>query len=1817
MFNPINASESIKQSFRDYITTTFNIEDEHYAQQFREALNREGAIAKGPYLDISGTYETGKSLDELVENETVTKLFLSLEAAEEKDKELKLERPLYSHQQRALELAAKGESIVVTTGTGSGKTECFLLPIINTLLQETEKGTLSPGVRAIIIYPMNALANDQMKRLRKLLKSFTAITFGVYTGDTEHEQNRAESDYRKLYGDTLLNNERISRERMQESPPHILITNYSMLEYMMLRPKEDAIFSGAQLRFIVLDEAHIYRGATGIETALLMRRLKARISKPEAVQYIITSATLGGKEADKEILAFAENLCGVSFKAESIIRAIEIHQPMISENDYPASIFIKLCSGERSISEILGDEEADFATGRDDREKLFEFLLHSSLFGKFRRITDDKKTLTVNEIADRMEISKDELVDFIVTCSKAEKNGISLIKARYHFFVRALEGVYITLNAKKELFLTRKEHDENNNTVFEMAVCDECGRIAIAGNYSYERRVLTHPKQGHDDDTEFFLIKQSKEEELFNADEDDSEKINVTSANDYVVCPVCGAIEAENLADSKPPCEHSAADYIKVKQAMKRAEKDDGEAACPACDSRRGFRRFYLGYEAATSVLATTLFEELPEEALLEAEAIEDVPLVNERDSTEVFFASDPSIARPKMQEKARQFLAFSDSRADAAFFASYMDKSYQEFLRRRGLWHVCERFAADGYDHVSVGELIDYLSRFFEENRTFVEIDKEADTQRYRCRHEAVIAVMNELVSSRRSSGLVQLGKMGFVYAPKKDNKQKSWESAVETVSKFPEFVRTTEPVRNAESLLNLLILRVVFDGALDARDLTSLGGEDLEYLFFSDKKKTIVKMKEAKSKETWKTGWLPRQRTGEKKTYYYNTRHKCVIKALGWDEVKSWRFLEEMWINVLQFDAKEYALSIEDFDIVFQGSPAINKNPLFFQCDKCGKVTNLNCLNHCSNIKCDGVLQVFDPEKAAANNHYVSLYGSNRMTPLYIKEHTAQLSRDRAAEYQNLFIDKKIHALSSSTTFELGVDVGTLETVFLRDVPPSPANYVQRAGRAGRSLGVAAYALTYAKLSSHDFTYYEEPEKMIQGEIKAPSFNIHNEKIIRRHINAIVLSSFFKRHSEIYAGDDLSPLLNYKGYEKLIDYLKEKPSDLLDSLKNSIPEPCKYGIENWSFTDDLIGSDGSLALAVQDFRETVKLLEDERDACYKAQNDRGMMEFGWKLKNFRGDRSKEDYKKSLIDFLVRNNVLPKYGFPVDTAELLPEMFVTKNDKDKPQMQRDLQLAVAEYAPGSEIVADGKLYTSRYIRKLQSNTYNWEYGWNAKCPNKACEAINFHKDADHLQDSFECISCSEKIPKSHWKRTLEPRRGFISEGSKDVKMRKPRKTFRTDAYYVGDPRRMQIDMQSFSVNGRTLHIESTANDTLVVLTQSRFQVCTTCGYAVNIDEGEKFEKEHKNSFGHVCSSKGGGYEFKLSHNFKTDVLRITFENDSAKYSNTMLSVLYALLEAVANVLDVERNDIKGCLYMMKQNGMLLYSVIIYDAVPGGAGHVRRVLSEGGSVLSDVIKKAIEITEKCDCEPSCYKCLRNYNNQKIHHLLDRHKAYSFLKEYYGSVSVLDPVPQKEEFIQRQRDDEQDEQKQADFKPRFAVSQKRTPLKVPDPPLFPDPPKPKEKIVWAENISTLDSARDHLFLCYSNKPMFGEDIVDLVNILDSYKPSSENVAELIGKRFPAPQLAYSSHMSRLSDLDDLFLKLMRDGANKIGGARRRSAEINEGLEIIKNNARKLSAVCEQMENKLLNNKSSEDELTKEINALLEDFQVLIESVKNYS
>ena len=366
--DPIRTTQAITNSYLDYLSTTFRLQDSELHAQFEQLLRIPGKFVKGPVLEATPPFVKGATIRELVNSHVLSPRFLELNTGK-----LPVDRPLYFHQQQAIEKTVRDKrNIVVATGTGSGKTEAFLVPILETLFEQTQREKLTPGVRALLLYPMNALANDQLSRLRDLLENFEEITFGRYTGETKESEQEALDLYRKMYHREPRHNELISREAMRNKPPHILLTNYAMLEYLLLRPDDNVFFDGLKAgnwRFIVVDEAHTFTGAKGIEMAMLLRRLKDRVVNGQSgrLQCIATSATIGSDDSAFPLVTkFAERLFGERFewadadeKRQDVVKSLREPMGAMSSMQWvPDSTIYPILQGQANRAQ--SDTDWDF-----------------------------------------------------------------------------------------------------------------------------------------------------------------------------------------------------------------------------------------------------------------------------------------------------------------------------------------------------------------------------------------------------------------------------------------------------------------------------------------------------------------------------------------------------------------------------------------------------------------------------------------------------------------------------------------------------------------------------------------------------------------------------------------------------------------------------------------------------------------------------------------------------------------------------------------------------------------------------------------------------------------------------------------------------------------------------------------------------------------------------------------------------------------------------------------------------------------------------------------------------------------------------------------------------------------------------------------------------------------------------------------------------------------------------------------------------------------------------------------------------------------
>lgn len=1566
-FLPVAASAEITEKYMRYLRTIFEFKDHEYQRQFEKLLQKGGQFSNGPFIDVTDSFCKGNSITEMISEGVLPGKFRKLN--------INLTRPLYLHQQQAVETSLTGKNMVVSTGTGSGKTESFLIPLAAKIIREHEAGTLDKGVRALIVYPMNALANDQMERLRELLSDYKEITYGSYTGQTKEKYKDALTEYIALNdGREPDPNELICREQMKDTPPHIMITNYAMLEYLMIRPGDSVFFAddmAYKWKYIILDEAHVYTGSTGIEVSMLLRRLKA-ILKNDDIQYILTSATLGDDKSNKEVAAFASNLCASHFDSENVIRASRVDvMPEEATHELPLRFYNEIADeliseipDESKIRETIRNHGVEIADDHTLGEMLYDALLGDKTFMTAKRFLENPQK--ISQISRYMGWSASETEKFVVVASKAMKNGIHLFDARYHMFLRATESIFITLAPSKRVFLDRRQtyYDDGGTAykVFEAGTCSFCHSVFLIGDILKEDGkdyLVQSGTKASLGTAKIFLL----ENEVDASDEDSLLSDESMDVDPYELCPHCGFIRKAGLLKQRTCCQHGDKNLVKV--WLIKHDKDEIHK-CPACETTSTLsivRMFFTGQEAVTSVIGTALFESLPSYSVsFETKEADD----DSGFSFDGFEEIDRRI-------EAKQFIAFSDSRQAAAFYASYMDKTYKSILYKRIIVETLKN--SREIEGLPLGNFVSNLTSEFEKYNI-------CDRKTY-VKKEAWKAVLTELVDNNGNTSLAKMGLLSIgINNQIRMPKNSKWHLDENEVKAICE-----------EFLLSML------NNAAVVQEEVALTREDNED-YTHGGVLTSFTYSDADSKRRRKSFIPTKVGLSNKRLDYIR---KIAIKEGIPDDIDLCKaFLKGIWDRILTYKENEILLLEEGAYKVNANSLTFIHEDKWYICPKCKKLTRHNVKGVCPTYRCDGELEPIDIREHFKGNHYYEMYQSLEIRPLRIVEHTAQLSRDEAYEFQKQFKNKEIDVLSCSTTFEMGVDVGTLETVFMRNMPPSPSNYAQRAGRAGRSVDSAAFALTFCNKSNHDFTFFNDPVKMIKGKILPPSFNVNNEKIAIRHIYASAMSFFWKQNPEYFSvaqkmmGDGTGQEMT--GYGAFKEYISSKPDELRQYIKSFLPSGLieKFQVDSFGWVDGLLAETderkGVLVQAEDDYNEEVKTLLKEREELNRQMKGDGIIV----------QRLRTYLNEPVIAFLSRKGVFPRYGFPVDTVELSIPTGSSNRNVFGLQLQRDLAMAISEYAPGSQIVANGNLITSRYLRKAP--TMSWKmYDY------KICECRNVitKTHTKEIETEWEevCPICGKPLPETV-QTFIIPEFGFIADGNHITKpgLVKPKRTYNNEIAYIG---KREDGFFDANLGKSVISMMHSQKDEMVVINDSHFFVCHFCGYTeVNDNNYHKIlKKEHKTQGGKYKCDNKDLVRYALGYRFETNVLQIRFESPDLPASrwDYAYSVLQGLIRGFCSYFSIDERDVSGCTQYFQNaySGSGSYGIVLYDSTPGGSGYVNML--DDSDKLRAVLLHTLEIMRSCNCggddgDTSCYSCLRNYYNQKHHDDLKRSYVIDFIEK---------------------------------------------------------------------------------------------------------------------------------------------------------------------------------------------------------------------------
>lgn len=1742
--DPIDAAQQPRQNLIRYLLTAYPLRDPHLRYGFKQLLEEPGAIYQYPYLEGAQPYQAGTSLKNLVAQKILHPSVLKM---------FDPTRTLYKHQEEAIKaVVARQENIVVATGTGSGKTECFLIPMMDYLLKHPQR-----GVQALILYPMNALVNDQVKRLRQLLchqgEDQALVRFGFYTSRTEktsqdaRESLKAEleaSDREDLLAlftkeekasynlsrpeylvdaaiEKIMRVQAISREEIWENPPQILVTNYSMLEHMLIRPQErESVFASAQhFKMLVVDEAHSYSGSTGTEVAMLIKRFKSAVGiKDEGqMQGIATSATLGDRTKENvvsQVKEFVRDLFSEPFQKVIWGDRILVNQRLgtpytlpdgLTESDiYEHFYDLEIPALDSSIEkwreelsylipeQILEDAANQardihhflwLVLGRNPTiHRLIECLgknpqpwnqlARSSQLWEVPTALDGSLSLQVDK---KLEKALSNLVK-LGTLAKENAHSLPLLPVRLHLLFRSMEGLYACVNSKCEeaavaplvsersnrygkLYLNSKVDCECcASPVVELASCRKCGQsygLTHLDPSSDELQLLPRSLEALENSRSVHVLTAGNLDSVTNDEGDDSEETNTTetavkdNVGSFEICKSELSNGWIGKKSSNPVDESASSAHQMVWHRPPKAANLEGGYLnqCPACGARRSHAspigRFVSYTDAPLEVMLDSLFELLPK----------------------------PRTEKDSLRATGRKLLTFSDGRQDAAFFASDFQRTHTEALYRQLVWQSFLEVKEN--DVTSVNQVEEKLVEYFLErsiphpdresdkhHRSYVADDanEESSLNRIDCVKRAQSRAKELLIrefgvpSARRFS----VEALGLLSCHIEDFDSSFLEQATEKF-KLP----VSEDCTVARIFLTGLTDMIRLMGAIDLQGTSRYfpetggveGGQPPRFDAKGRSQSYLKLERDPKDRQAISFLWRkkangePAQRQNQIVMYYCN-----FLQGFPSKESLSWLFDEllRQGILVKYKDGRQL-----HWDLVNLRQTAYD----WHQCNTCQQIFHVPALSEvskqstvgvdrCLAPQCEGILQPFDPEYFS-DHHYRHLIRERKALPLRSQEHTAQLGTEELAKRENRFRQGKINLLSCSTTLEMGVDIGELQAVALRNFPPHVSNYQQRAGRAGRRTDGVSITLMYGQRRPHDRYYFERPEQLINGKNQVPKLDPSNFEIQTRHIRAELLALFLR--TEYGAGAEKITMAGFLGLPENLTQLSEIPTEsillrLKEWLHEQQAETCVQQWLNQLKTQKPAGSvfvqfeidlEAFQTEQLKDWNDLADLLTGLKQAVRDAEDaNESKKQKGLEYKR---DRIKEELtkvqKRQLHEELAKAGILPIYGFPIDVVQLLTrESQRFSKGQGKHRLQRDRRLALGEYAPGQSVVVDDRVHKSVGVLRpddLPSRAY-----W-------VCPSCNFFMAGSTdstllaklgVEDGDpKCPVCAVKLSAANQKpRHYKIPKSFITDWDENPAVTPRRKPMRQPTSQVflaqeGNPSEPMLKLffeLTTSQGGRFF----LANQGGQGSRQQGFALCKRCGRDLselrNLNFRKKPAQKKPCQLPHThpitgSSCEGWPKSTHLGHEFRSDLLKIRFtpaakpqslfssvthlEGGGEIHSDAVSngpgggaafwrSLTYALLAAAAQIIDVPRSELDGLFSPLKQSSGNVAEIIIYDNVPGGAGYSRRIADQ----FSEVLQRAYQLVDSCSCSSSCYDCLRTYTNQAFHHELNRHLVSDFL-----------------------------------------------------------------------------------------------------------------------------------------------------------------------------------------------------------------------------
>lgn len=1568
----------------------------------------------------------------------------------------------YVHQisaWRALSDKAK-KSIIVTSGTGSGKTECFMVPILDELASQlTKDHQRLEGVQALFIYPLNALINSQRERLSAWTSYFNGkLRFCLYNGNTPEDV--------KAHVQNANLSEVMSREGLRASPPPILITNSTMLEYMLIRNVDQPILekSKSKLKYIVLDEAHSYIGSQAAELSLLIRRaLHAFGVSPGQVRFIATSATIGNDQNAKDSLKqYLSDLAGIS---QDNIEVIEGSRcvPGLSETK------LNHLSADQVLQMKMGDIVSTVRTNKMARQVRNRLLtgpqklsqLAESVFGKSDKDSDS------------------EVLKWIDICSS--KSLTDFLPLRGHFYHRIVHGLWACVNPSCKckdqtplktsdwrfglVYTYQRTKCECGSPVFEIVICNECNSVHLAAS-SLNNRLVQSDRQRIDE----FTLESEDDGEY-----EDDENILEGSTRDAIVGSKEGHDYISISLDTEGNLNAGSSDEFKI-------HLNDTSRSCAHCGFRSGedrtFRHAYFGGPFYISQILPTLLENCK-------------------------VAAKDSSNRPF---QGRSLITFTDSRQGTARISAKVQQD-AERMRTRGL--ILEHVLAleEEVTEDNSKSLLESLKALNSKDPNILAHIKQLEITIKN--NDSPVISWAQLVDKCQSSQDIYVHMFDYYRGINPDI-----FNTAETLTKIlltREFGRRPKKANSPETMG---LIKVEYQGMDKVKDAPAYW---IRRNLMMDDWKNFLKIcldfyVRAQVFVEIPTHWLnwlgsrvspkfllppnaplnnagPRHQIWPKYDRRRGVRQHRLIRLLSHALDLDLEVLtkeDEDFLNESMYDAW---ISLTHTSGILQGTTTF-RLPLekmqfkrvskAWQCPVTLKVLDVtlkgytpflpigaNVGSHrCTEITLPKIPKFFAQEYeerlheirqwSKENNvighlRHLGIWTnqSDRILEggafFRAAEHSAQQPPERLKHYEEQFKQGRLNVLGCSTTMEMGVDIGGLSMVVNNNVPPHPANYLQRAGRAGRRRETRSLVLTLCRNDSHDQAVFHNPQWPFNTALKKPSITLNSERIVQRHLNALIFTF----------------LLNEKYHERDKERIKLECAwfFISKSEENSICQKMCHWLDEMisDGIDSLLqkGIRSVVASSVLDGMSMPSLIAKAREILMEIESS-WMDEFNQltaELERAEGAKDSDPYKRRIINDLERlkkeylltelvaRGFLPSYGFPTGIASFNPYNIEAyrkgkkykSSREDNTQLlralpSRNLSIAIREYAPGADIVLDGLVYKSEGL------TLNWHLPQNdsdVKENQKLRNAWRCEKcgttGISGLDFKNVCTSCGEPIALQNKFEFIQPAgfaTGFYTVPTNDIS---------TQQYIpIAEPRIHASGELRPLPNALLGQYRASQNGSIFYYSEGEhgngYALCFECGRAESMPSDDSKVPRMVDGHDRLRGKQEGDRtcpgtpnriktKLRLGYQDKTDVFELVLMHPQMneyllaegrnKESNFSLAwtLAAAFRQALSSILGINTEELGFTVRPNKIDRKNIYTICIFDNCGGGAGFA----SSAPQFFDKLFEKAKEFLQcPSNCSDACEHCLLQHDSRKVAHLLDRHKGLTYLSpELLKSISLPD------------------------------------------------------------------------------------------------------------------------------------------------------------------------------------------------------------------